>query len=602
MVYFGKVQSHQSSRDPWVGHVLYQDQYCMSDTFDLLGSGCCRLAAFPEAHLQPWGEPTGLIRAQLVHGVTTHSRCQHVCASEPRCDAYEVNRHAQPPACWLFDAGRRGMAARCDASALMKCFIRKRARNASLVRGVSHHQCTRASLFRPAADDLDERLQRRADPAETTEGLRIDSFVSFSSRANGSRLAARAFYRTWLSFWPFGSWQSGPRAQHGRLLLIVEKEAAVAVRKLARCLDTTPCGPYPLWRHPSVRPFWRFEHTEYQQHLSSTTHRWGGVGSYWDAGSHRGSATVRALQMNLPKFEADRAAAGSDIIAFIDDDSCALDHILPSEVVDRHGRLVARGVQLGDSHTSGAAHRRDSARTFGIFSTYSDINFMINFPVYIWTAMLHDFRVHVVAHVLPARAREAQGRGHDPNASIAPFWAAVGRIMADNANWFPSEYCNLMSFAASSPKWRRRYRFEIVPSTNLPVLNQMAHHSGWRSLSHPTCAAPASLLRERDSRAFISAASTRLLYCAPGIDDGCISDIGKPDHEQGRCIGSKRYAQFPYSSSWLKYMVWRQEALTQRANRTLLSARDACGSAIVSHWERCFASVRPELAEASPNV
>ena len=50
-------------------------------------------------------------------------------------------------------------------------------------------------------------------------------------------------------------------------------------------------------------------------------------------------------QMNLWKFDADRISS-ADVIAFVDDDSCMQDYVLPSEIVNAQGKLVAKGVRI----------------------------------------------------------------------------------------------------------------------------------------------------------------------------------------------------------------------------------------------------------------
>ena len=62
----------------------------------------------------------------------------------------------------------------------------------------------------------------------------------------------------------------------------------------------------------------------------SKAFKWGLRDSSW---SQRNAA-----MMQLWKFEADLYSK-ADVIAFMDDDACLIDHILPSEIINIQGQL-----------------------------------------------------------------------------------------------------------------------------------------------------------------------------------------------------------------------------------------------------------------------
>jgi hypothetical protein len=146
----------------------------------------------------------------------------------------------------------------------------------------------------------------------------VDVAMSIRSIKNGT-LFARPFYKTWLYYWPTGL---------GKLILIMEP-TLTGIYDLVSCLQLLPCTPVEFVVAPmsymSDSAFSKAGHV-----LRDGPHHW----SRWFS-----------FMMQLWKFEADTSST-ADIIAFTDDDSCMYDFILPSEIVNSRGELVARGVQF----------------------------------------------------------------------------------------------------------------------------------------------------------------------------------------------------------------------------------------------------------------
>ena len=254
----------------------------------------------------------------------------------------------------------------------------------------------------------------------------VDVVVSIRTESANGPLVARDFYNSWLSFWPSGS---------GSFILYTEEYPIYP--RLAECLNREPCSLRVLNR------WWNF---------SQYLHRGFSVRK---PGATRETADWQAAQMQLYKFDSDRVAS-SPIIAFTDDDSCMLDHILPSEIVrfratrcsrihvqsvppyeplrrvrvlqvTSEGKLVAKGRWEGPGHqlsaelTRYARERNQSTQSLGIVSSVAD--FMHEFPVYVWREMLADFRAHVIRHVLP----------HARSLDLPTFWSAIRKLLTDVA-------------------------------------------------------------------------------------------------------------------------------------------------------------------------
>ena len=148
-----------------------------------------------------------------------------------------------------------------------------------------------------------------------------------------------------------------------------------------------------------------------------------------------------AIQMQAWKFDADRVAT-APIIAFTDDDSCMLDHLLPSEIVNSKGQLIARGWEFAQNKKTnkwgvkirediGDIKRQVSMKPIG-FRFDPPITFMTDFPVYVWREMLADFRAAIVYYLRNKWNDRTEYKGVDE-----AFWTLLGREY--RRGWKPSE-------------------------------------------------------------------------------------------------------------------------------------------------------------------
>ena len=397
---------------------------------------------------------------------------------------------------------------------------------------------------------LNGTLRRGSDPA--TKGLRVDTMVAIRSLSKAT-LQARPFYKTWLSYWPFGGWRQKNGKGEDELIFMVDNFAERA-HTLEECLRKVgKCTALPI----------RFKTFIYPSMLKGFT-----------MGLRDGEWSLRnAAMMQLWKFELDLHTT-ADIVAIMDDDACLVDHILPSEVVTEGGKLVARGMRVTRKVADEYHSKRTRALGIDISDEFSAL-FMTDFPVYVWRDMLPDFRASVVRHVF-ANATEREA------GSVDMFWRAIADLM--QSGWAPSDYSNLMHFALTSSKWSTQYEWQLIPTVNYPILNHATHR---RDDIFKRCHIPAATVRDRDRKEFLAKYGGELLY-------GHGMDHHRAVYHEGQqhCDGYGRYESFVQSGAWNEHLVARQDAILAEARKSPISARDVCGSRISEAWEGCFQKAR----------
>ena len=184
--------------------------------------------------------------------------------------------------------------------------------------------------------------------------------------------AVRDFYARWLTYWPHAALNN---------VIIYHEPADEVSRQLALCLVRASCA--------DLAPRIVSAEMDYYRHLNWKPAVRGQQRQLQDVRAHvskpvPSDEAVRKkkrlhFQMTLKAFDADRITT-APIIAYTDDDSCMLDHVLPSEIVTDEGRLVARGINNPSSRWMLGELLR-SNQGIGIPNTVAD--FMVEFPVYI---------------------------------------------------------------------------------------------------------------------------------------------------------------------------------------------------------------------------
>lgn len=390
--------------------------------------------------------------------------------------------------------------------------------------------------------------------------LSIDTIMSI--RPTGKdKLHARFFYRTWLYYWPI---------DFGELVLLQEPQVT-STSKLVSCLrslhERLRCDSSVKVR---VAPLLSTDMYTNDSKANGSMN----IGKL-EARFHIRDSKVKwnflyAMQMQGWKFDADKIVPQStDIIAFVDDDSCPFDHLLPSEIVTDDGKLVARGWRC---EPSGAKFCKEVMKPINI-SCDPCQQFMTDFPVYIWRDMLLDFREHVITSVLGAEA--AKGNG-----DTKLFWHAIftakKRSDAAGSDYTLQDYGNLLNFAYHSPKWRAKYDWQILGSHTEPILSHSNHHK--------PCPLPPGgrTVRTRDATKFAAWTQRGMLY---PYSLGTNFDKYPWSSMYNRILKN-------HSKAWNIYLRERQRAIAYYAQKRNVSAIDACGKAVVSGWERCFDAVR----------
>ena len=154
------------------------------------------------------------------------------------------------------------------------------------------------------ADDMAARYLYHNDTV--LRGHKIDFVVSYMP---GPR-APRTFYAAFVTFWML--------PMLGNLVIYTEEHGRNDA--LEGCIKQLGCEAWmPQFARMNADSEMKLDHEFNVKHRP-----------------------IQNLQMQLWKFDADRVCASS-IIAFIDDDSCFYDHVLPGEVMNAHGQLVVTG-------------------------------------------------------------------------------------------------------------------------------------------------------------------------------------------------------------------------------------------------------------------
>ena len=201
--------------------------------------------------------------------------------------------------------------------------------------------------------------------------------------------------------------------------------------------------------------------------------------------------------------------------------------------------------------------------------TEPHLQFMTDFPVYIWRDMFSDFRSFVISYVFPG-AECAQTK----NEELKMFWKALSTIYYKDPEFYLEEYSNLLLFAYHSPKWHSRYDWQVIrasPNYTRPIMSHAAHHE--------PCNRPRSgfALRGRNIPEFLPWATKQMRYP--------LRSIPNPHKIPG-------YAEYITSTSiteeWTWYSAERQRAIAFYSEGRNVSATDTCGPSIVDSWEMCF--------------
>lgn len=150
---------------------------------------------------------------------------------------------------------------------------------------------------------------------------------------------------------------------------------------------------------------------------------------------------------NSWKFWLDEYENVAPVIAILDDDACLVDHFVPADVLDAHGKIIQHGI-----HVNGGA----------FVNWVSDIHlpflahFMTEFPVYIWRDMLPDLRAWMV--------KEGVNEEISSNATRAKaqFWRAYANLF-NRGHGHKSEFNLIHNWAAADERWKNKYRYRIAP-------------------------------------------------------------------------------------------------------------------------------------------
>mmetsp|Transcript_10509 Transcript_10509/g.24432 ORF Transcript_10509/g.24432 Transcript_10509/m.24432 type:complete len:448 (-) Transcript_10509:192-1535(-) len=362
--------------------------------------------------------------------------------------------------------------------------------------------------------------------------------VIMSIRSSGPhKVYGRNFYRPWLHYFP---------TRILRNFIFLSEPGATETSELAECLPK--CEAVPI----VVKNMTDFHHY---------------FGNQYEVREAKKFTSWYAIQMQAWKFDADRVAT-APIIAFTDDDSCMLDHLLPSEIVNSKGQLIARGWEFAQNKIVGIK-RQVSMKPIG-FRYDPPITFMTDFPVYVWREMLADFRAAIVYYLRNKWNDRTEYKGMDE-----AFWTLLGREY--RRGWKPSEYDQIMNFAYHSRKWHSRYDWQIVfvkeQNHSHPILGHSEHHTSCAKIDSPGGRAP---IRSRDIEAFTKWSQQNMLY------PRSLHEIENSDQKH-----LKR--QNKMDPEWISYVTERQKALSFYAKQQeTISASDSCGAKMVGEWETCF--------------
>lgn len=158
---------------------------------------------------------------------------------------------------------------------------------------------------------------------------------------------------------------------------------------------------------------------------------------------------VWAMEKNSWKFLLDRKT-DADVLALFDDDACLLTHFVPEDwVVD--GKLIVHG-------TDGGMGEWRADNWIEWLGLQNGGYFMTDFPVLIWREMLADLRKWMVKRALN------ETLSFDPDTETDQTWRAFQVLFQQHFDWaLTSEFNLIMNFAYTSPKWRSRYNWRVVP-------------------------------------------------------------------------------------------------------------------------------------------
>ena len=383
--------------------------------------------------------------------------------------------------------------------------------------------------------------------------ISVDVIVSFRSSENKQSLVVRDWYNRWLAYWPF---------QLGKMIFYTEDYPLV--ERLHACLTAQPYCPAMdervVFRKIDVRAMTGKDYMERMEHASALGGR------------------IFNMQMNAWKFDADRVS-DAQVIAFTDDDSCMQDYVLPTEIVNAEGKLIANGVRIKPFPGFIMTHVESNRRIGLGWHAY----FMIDFPVYVWRDMLPDFRAHVTKHAFPD-TRFTKGE-------LPEFWRAVHFLFSKHSGgWNPSEYTNLLQFAYESPKWRERYDWHIVGEYPHPIQSHASHYRGLGCLRPK----PLTTLRERSSSSRAVDVENAIFY--PTARSPVSGDNQMRSY---RVQKWSEYTSLRESDEWREYLRARQirlaEFAAERGNN--VSASNMCGPAVVDKWDGCFSQMRAKEVE-----
>lgn len=247
-------------------------------------------------------------------------------------------------------------------------------------------------------------------------------------------------------------------------------------------------------------------------------------------------------QTCMLNYDADRVST-AQVIAFTDDDSCMQDYLLPSEILTAEGKLVARGYLL-DRVGSLMGMAEDNEAVGITFIA----NFMMDFPTYVWTDMLADFRAYITKVAFP--------QTKVINGDYAEFWRAFKHLM--DRGWEPDDHNNLLNFAYSSVKWHSRYDWKFVGGDD-PQLPIMSHASHYRALG---CSRPSvGPLEDTDPDRRARETRTALFYPTGRSSILSVEQVSKNYHPVDNGSRYRTYAKLIDSDVWKQYMLHRQHAL-----------------------------------------
>eukprot|EP00961_Rhodomonas_salina_P177880 2398651-Rhodomonas_salina.1 len=187
---------------------------------------------------------------------------------------------------------------------------------------------------------------------------------------------------------------------------------------------------------------------------------------------------------------------------------------------------------------------------------------MVEFPVLVWRAMLPDFRAHVNGFVL----------GQHNNSSVALFLEAYARMHERHHIHVVCEYCLLLNFAAASPKWRVRYRFDTWPQTS-PMLVHAVHHFS-------ACPRPKALWERTaaEEAAFVSHSRARGSF---PVDS---NEFWWEDRDKQVF---KTAATQRALAAMLEERAVRVREFVGRHRRSELSWYELCQDRVDARWEQC---------------